>query len=315
MRTTRLLIILIFPIVVSFQACTNEVNFSSAENLANIKPQNGEPYKGKPDPFDLVLPNQQCTEVGANGRPLPNSQIYIFASGSAQLVRENCVDITPRDLTANDYIKMASGDVIYQNQTFTNNVNQGDFDVLAATCPAGKTLLANPVRKNLLNGGLNFLSPRWQLAPGTTVTFDGSMYSLPGYKIEVVDPTQAQWNGVAQTQNLSTLSSAETYVFSFYIKTSATEKLHFAAFFYNNHDLDIEFDLLTGASRTIRSTGATILSTKAQMIGGNLYINIYYRLLVSSSSNMGINSQNTVMGSQLTATAIQLEQLSNFCAP
>jgi hypothetical protein len=111
------------------------------------------------------------------------------------------------------------------------------------------------------------------------------------------------------------LVAGETYVFSVFVKPDPVEKMQFVSYFPNVQDVRIEFDLLTGAANIQSSTGVQILGTKAQMFGGGLYINIFFRSLSSTSANIGVASSGQFLGSSILATALQFEKVSNFCGP
>ena len=111
------------------------------------------------------------------------------------------------------------------------------------------------------------------------------------------------------------LAAGETYAFSFFVKPDPVEKLQFVSYYPNVQDVQIEFDLMTGAATIQSSTGVQMLGTKAQMFAGGLYINIFFRSLSSTSANMGVASSGQFLGSKILATALQFEKVSNFCAP
>jgi hypothetical protein len=205
-----------------------------------------------------------------------------------------------------------NGDLIYQNQTFTLLSNQGPFDVVASSCPAGQTPLANPVRQSFLQAPLDLQDPVWEHA-GLAVDLVGSLASLPLYQVQRNDPNALEsWHRMAQSP---LLVAGETYVFSVFVKPDPVEKMQFVSYFPNVQDVRIEFDLLTGAANIQSSTGVQILGTKAQMFGGGLYINIFFRSLSSTSANIGVASSGQFLGSSILATALQFEKVSNFCGP
>jgi hypothetical protein len=281
-------------------------------NFSPFWETNGEGYTGKPTPYDFMNPNQPCLEKGANGNPLPSSQIFIFPSGGAQLVRENCMDITPRGLNFQDYTITANGEIIYQNQVFASNLNPDPFAVVAASCPAGKTLLANPQRTSLVKEPLDLLAPIWESA-GLTVTLEGSLASLPVYKVERQDPNVLEnWHRMAQSPFFAV---GESYVFSFFAKTSATEKVKFISYYPNVQDFEIEFDLISGAATVLGTMGVNLLSTNVQVFGNGLFISVYFQPLSDVQANIGISSVGEFVGSSISTTALQVEKVSNFCTP
>ncbi len=313
MRKKAIPLILLALIILAYQACGNRLDFNGVvENLISTPDKNGEPYSGKPTIYDFSNQQKVCLEKGANGNALPNSQIFMFPNGLAELVRENCVDIPPKPLSAQDYSIAGNGDLIYQNQIFTTLLNPDPFAVVAAACPAGRTLLAHPVRTSFMQEPLDLQASVWE-HPALSVNLVGSLGSLPLYKVQRNDPNALEnWHRMAQSP---ILVAGETYVYSFYVKPDPSEKLIFVSYYPNIQDVEIEFDLVTGAATIQNSMGASQISTQAQMFSGGLYINIYFQSLSSTSANIGIASVGQFLGSSVSATALQFEKVSNFCSP
>lgn len=310
MRTVA--IFLLLSIFLPFQACNRQTLFSSPLAVELKSESNGEGYGGKPTPFDFLSQNTPCLEVGANGQPLPNSTLFSFPNGIVQLVREQCVDRMPRILTSSEYSINSSGDILYQNHTFRKNLTQSPFDVVAADCPAGSTQLKNPVRTSLVAEPLDLQSTAWE-HPGLAVILQGTLGSLPVYKIQRNDPAALEsWHRMAQSPFLK---AGESYVYSFYVKPDSTEKVMFTSYYPNLQDFRIEFDLATGAATVDSLTGVTLIATKAKAFAGGLYISTYFISQSDVSANIGLASAGQFLGSAISATAFQLEKISNFCGP
>lgn len=306
-----LLLFLIFLSFLPFQACGNRIFFQSNGQTAFKSETNGEGYSGKPTPYNFADPARTCTEIGANGRPLPNSQIFAYANGLVQLVRENCVDIAPRTLASQDYT-MANGTIVYQNLTFAGNFSQDPFAVVAASCPAGKTLLPNATRTSLVREPLDLQAAVWE-HPGLDVALVGSLASLPLYNVQRNDPNALEsWHRMAQS---AIFQSGESYVYSFFVKPTTAEKAMFVSFYPNVQDVQIEFDLSTGAASVQSTTGVTLEGTKAQHFAGGLYVSVYMKALSDVHANIGVASSGQYLGSSILVTALQLEKVSNFCSP
>ncbi|MBC7464411.1 MAG: hypothetical protein H7256_00325 [Bdellovibrio sp.] len=314
-KKASILILVSFLLTLYFQSCglDRSGNFSQTNNaVSSVESGNGDGYTGKPTPYDFRNLTQACVENGANGKPLPNEQIFIFPSGVAQLVRQNCMDISPILLDSSQYSVVASGSLIYKNRTFVTNLSATAFDVVAASCPVGKTLLANPNRTSLVNSPIDLLSIDWA-RDQLQVKLQGSLASLPVYKVERVDPYFLEsWHRMNQSPYFV---AGQDYVFSFFVKMDATEKMMFTSYYSAVQDLRIEFDLLTGAANVNSSMGVSNLTTKSQVISGALYINIYFRSNSSVNANIGLASSGQFIGSFVTMTALQLEKISNFCSP
>lgn len=315
-KNAAFLILISFFLTVYFQACGSGRNANFFEIKTNLSSTaaggNGDGYTGKPSPYDFRNVNQACLEKGANGKPLPNEQIFIFPSGLAQLVRQNCLDIAPIPLSSDQYSVLVNGDLVYQNRTFVANVSQSAFDVVAASCPAGKTLLPTPVRTSLVKSPLDLFSDDWA-RDQLKVTLEGSLASLPVYKVERVDPSALEsWHRMNQSPHFV---AGQDYVFSFFAKPDATEKVMFTSYYNTVQDLRIEFDLITGNARVDSSLGVTNLTTQTKILGGGLYISIYFKSDSDINANIGIASSGEFVGSFISVTALQLEKISNFCSP
>lgn len=304
-------LLFLFLVLLPFQGCGGKMGFLSLKETG-LQSENGEGYGGKPTPYDFSDANRTCADIGANGKPLPNSQIFLFSNNTARLVRENCADIVPRTLSIADYSFAANGNLIYQNQTFLRNSSQSPFDVVAATCPAGKTMLANATRTSFVQEPLDLQSAVWEHG-GLAVTLEGSLASLPLYRVERNDPTALEsWHRMAQSP---ILTAGESYVYSFYVRPDASEKAMFTSYFPNTQDFRIEFDLVGGGATVQSAVGVAQVSTKARAFAGGLFISIYFQSLASTSANIGIASSGAFLGSAISTTALQLERISNFCSP
>lgn len=296
---------------IAFQACSG-ISFHRPDSQILKSEGNGDGYTGKPSPYNYKDPLAMCLEKGANGEPLPNAQIFVFPSGGVQLVRENCADIPPRPLLASEYSFDASGNIMYQNQVYQLTPIQTGFEIVAAACPAGRTLLPNPDRRSLIGAPVDLQSSAWA-HQGLTVSLLGSLASLPLYQVQRTDPAMLEgWRRLNQSLNLN---GNETYVFSFFAKPDANERLLFTSFFANYHDLRVEFDLSNGNAFVQSSSGIKTLTTQTTAFAGGLYINVYFELNANSPANIGIASVGTTLGSSVAATAVQLERVANFCAP
>lgn len=308
----KLLPILILFILLPFQACQDKLNFITDLGSDLKSGVNGEGYGGKPTPYNFEDPKLSCSEIGANGKPLPRAQIFLFSSGLAQLVRENCADITPVPLSSQDFSMGSQDEIIYKNQSFLANRSLDAFEVVAASCPAGQTMRAAPVRLSDLQAPLDLQDPIWEHG-GLSVTLEGSLASLPLYNVRRSDPSALEsWHRMAQSP---LLRASESYVFSFYVKPSATEKAMFTSYYPNVQDFRIEFELLTGTANVQSLTGVNLISTKAQAFAGGLYVSIYFQPLSDVQANIGVASSGQFLGSNLSMTALQLETVSNFCSP
>jgi hypothetical protein len=295
-----------------FQACNGKVNFTSLPTGDFKSDQNGEGYSGKPTPYNLLQPNMPCSEIGANGKPLPNSQIFEFSNAAVQLVRENCTDIQPRILDSHEYSRGSQGEITFQGKAFVLTPISDPFQVVAASCPPGKSLIPSAQRTNLLKDAINLTSPAWEHG-GLGVALEGSLASLPLYRVERTDSNALEsWHRMAQSP---LLLAGEKYVFSFFAKPSSTEKVMFTSYYPNIQDFEVEIDLLTGAASIKSAVGVNFLSSKAQPFAGGLYINLYFEVLSNVQANIGAASSGQFLGSSISLTALQLEKISNFCTP
>ena len=136
-KRTALLLSVLFVFVLGFQNC-GIPQFSSDPKPASPKSttteDNGYPYDGKP----FVLRGDVCPD-GTTVR----SRLFVKSADVANLVRENCVDITPVKLSAADF-QLDAGDpkvLHYKNQTFVDAVVGTRINTAAAQPELGFAFL------------------------------------------------------------------------------------------------------------------------------------------------------------------------------
>jgi len=323
MRKLKLYIVLLlmslFGTVTLFQNCSNRsVQFHNHEQTSGTivlaDSGNGEGYGGKLDRFEHRIPEEECLESGMNGQKLPNGQIFAYSTGLVQIVREKCADISPRTLRNTEYTFDVAGNIIYSGRTFAATA-PGDFDTLAAACPIGRTPLPGAGRTNLLAESQNLMASNWggPPIPGLTVQLIGSLASLPLFSITRSDSGMLE-NWRRPAQNPSQIGNQD-YVFSFFASPSASERALFISDQTGLQDLEIEFNLSTGASNILVSSGVSNVSTTSRPFGGGLFLSVYFRPSVSANPHIGVASADQRLGSAIAATAYQLERVSAFCSP
>lgn len=315
MKTRGILIIVAGLVVaLTFQACVGiDSIFSSRGGKRSNLSGNGEPYGGKPRSYEAREPQNPCAEIGKDGVPLPNHQIFGYGNGTKQSVREGCRDIVPVTLNEGDIQVTPTGDIIYKARTYILNTSSGDFDVVAADCPAARAPLPSPVRSNMVTHSQDLMAADWGGGvQGLTITPEGALGSLPLYTISRNSPSALE-NYRRPSQNPMQVAG-ETYVFSFYAAPSAEEAL-FISDSAGIQDLEIVFNLNTGASTVLVSTGTTNVSTSARPFGGGLFISVYFTALISGNVHVGVAANSENVGSSISTTAFQLERVANFCAP
>lgn len=313
-RVTLVHISALLVVLLAYQACGKRVDFKSHEK-ASSSTDNGEGYAGKLTSYEFRDPAQACVQLDKNNRPLPNGQIFSFENGGLQLVRKLCADITPQNLNPQDVVVQPNGDFQFQNQNFAALALQ-DFGVVAANCPVPRAPAASPVRVSLLPPVLNLTAAGWGTHDSVTASYMGSLSSLPLFNVERTNPSALDnWRRLSASANLV---NSEMYVFSFFAKRSVSGE---RALFIGSHanislmDVEVAFNLDTGAASVLVASGVTNFSTTSVVVGDGLYFSVYFQPSTASTFNFGVAPESATLGARIAMTAMSLERVSAFCAP
>jgi hypothetical protein len=314
--------LLVTLLLIPYQNCSRS-KFSS-DATATQYSGNGDAYEGKLTRYSHF--DNKCTELGKNGQPLPDRMIYVlgdYPKIKAQLVRENCLDKNvPVDLNISQ-IQFSgpdgTGDVVYQGVNYQMLAPSGDFDVVAASCPAGRAPLSSPKRVNMLLASQNLTDPAWDPVDGIGVALNGSLAGLPRYQILRDDPNYVDfWRRVGQVRPLQ---AGRTFAFSFLAKAGTSDWAGFSFYERMDYTFTLSVNLSTGQVRDDGNVGVPSVQTVSRVFGGGRFITIYFTTTGPVSYGaLGVypsvaTGQPYKFGDSISATAVQLEDVSTFCAP
>ncbi len=303
---------ILFLWVLSFQACSDGQIAFSPQGFAKTSSGNGEGYDGKLR-FEYRDSASVCVEKGANGQPLPNRVIFAYSAQQFQLVRNQCQDIQPVFLTDQD-VSQGLDQLTYQNQVYNLVSESKDFDVLAAPCPSNQNLKTGVTRTNLMGDSIDLLSSRWDRHPGIMVQASGSLAGLPLFQISRND--SALLDAWRRLNQYTPVLAGETYVFSAFIRRDASQDALFV--FYAEPTADyfsLSVNLITGQATSPSGPGFSNISVATQSLASGVFISVF--LTPNNSGNLypGITPKGQTLGSQIFATALQMEKVADYCGP
>jgi hypothetical protein len=302
--------------VAAFQNCDN-IRFRESRAPAGEAQMsgNGDGYGGKITVYHHVDDQRPCSELGTTGRPLPNDSVFAYEEGKAQLVRERCRDIPPRDLAPAEFKIEASGDLTLAGRSFQPHVPT-DFEAAAAVCPAGLNPLPAPVRNNLIDNALNLAADPWGTLGGIAVGLNGSIASLPSYLL--TRDRDASADPALRLDQFVPLKRNTRYAFSFLARRGSSGAVRLMMFDQSPTLVtgDARWSLADGSLIDSDQTNLTLVSHASRPVGEAFFYTIYFRTPNTVRGlDIGIAADDNGAGASIFATAAQLEDLSTFCGP
>jgi hypothetical protein len=304
-------------LLLSFQNCENHPKFNSEEKILASN-GNGDSYGGKPDINYYLDPVNSCAEKDRKGNPLPNSQIYVYRnSGSVFMVRENCVDIKPRQLQSTEYSFANDGTlaVLVNGLRFDPYVVQNELDLIAASCPAGMSE-RSVARTNLVPNSQDMTDvSTWWNHIGILASFNGVIGALPSFSIERNDPTLLDyWRRAHYAMVLKTNTR---YAFSFLLKPG-TDNSAFVSITDDANPgsaaLSLTVDSISGVATVTENKNFLAVSSSARSFSGARFVTVYFTTPASiGNSVIGLGPNGTQLGDAITTSSMQLEEISSFC--
>jgi hypothetical protein len=286
---------------------------------------NGDGYEGKPDAIFLQHePAAACADIGANGQPLPNQEIFYYQSLSySYLVRRNCQDIKPEKID-NSQIQVTESSpgnriftsLVYNGQSYTPMV-EGDFAVIAANCPAGMSLKPGAVRTNIFKDSQNFATGNWIYHEGiqNPPELIGTIAGLPGWAIRREGTAMEFYRRAHQ---VPLINAGTRYALTYLVKsgTKTSTSIHLWQWQRSSYIFDV--DLITGAVTLQDNSGFVSASALVSSFSGGKIITLYFEPVSTWEMDIGITPQARwvapgVPGDDVYVTAAQLEEVSNFC--
>jgi hypothetical protein len=286
---------------------------------------NGDGYEGKPDAiFVEHEQNLPCSDIGANNQPLPNREIFYYQSlPYSYLVRKDCQDITPVKID-NSQIQVVESSpgsrlftsLVYNGQSYTPMV-EGDFAVIAANCPTGMSAKPGAVRTNIFKDSQNLATANWIYHDGiqNPPQLIGTIAGLPGWAVRREGTLMEFYRRAHQVPQMNAGTRyALTYLVRSGTKTSAS--IHLWQWQRSSYIFDI--DLVTGAISLQDNQGFASAEAVVTSFSGGKIITLYFEPLNTWEMDIGITPQATwrmpgIPGDDVSVTAAQLEEVSNFC--
>lgn len=313
---------------IGFQNCTPaqfDKTISQASKMTLGVSGNGEPYEGKPTIYNAYNLAQPCVEKGANQKPLPNHQIH-HTPNYLKLVRENCSDLAiPKDVSpAEVTVEPIPGQISYAGVSYSEQAILNDFDVVAASCPAGMTLKSNAARNNLVISGLHLFDGVWDQSEGVPVTMTGSLAGMPRFHFTRT-ADGLQW--YERPQQAVPVVSGNTYAYTFLARKENVPDIYIGGYYNPDVILEAYFNLDTGISRDVGSRGVSNISFSSRPFSGGYIVTVFFTSPLSAPITLGVApgpalGPNLLMdlpqgqaGDSIAVTSFQLEEVSQYCNP
>jgi len=328
-RAYLLLSISALALVLAYNNCTQTAFKKAISQTAFMNSGNGGAYEGKLTRYASFDVSQPCLEMGSNLKPLPNKQIHLFensSQSSLELVREQCKDLkTPQAIPPEAVTISSTGELTYSGSKFSAQELPGDFDIVAASCPAGYLPQANAVRTNLFNNAFNIMAPYWWYPQGLVGTLTGSLGSLP--RFQVLRQTSEALEFYHRPHQEVALTAGTEYAFTALVQQENVKDAYLSGWYQNGMDMNVYFDLNTGVGKDVGSIGTTDLRFSSRPFSGGWILTIYFTAPTSGINALGVTTGPPVgpnginiqpqpsaqIGDSISVTALQLEELSSFC--
>jgi hypothetical protein len=315
----------LFVLLIAFQNCAPNTFQGAVDNLSSKNSGNGNAYEGKPEIYYYFDSQAPCSDKDLNGKPLANKQFFLYQNKNPDLVRNNCSDLaTPVSvpLASLTFSTNGSGTFSYQGNTFQPQTTFNEFAVVAASCPAGYSPKAGAIRKNLIKSSQDFLSADWF---GIPRSLDGTLGGLPRYQL-TRDVDNLIW--YTRMSQAVTLSAGKTYAATFFAQKGNIGEACFSTWQDNETSMSVYFDLNTGAGRTVGLYGSGTpfsgISFANRPFAGGMIVTVFFTAPADYVNYMGItpaapaganvdNAPSGSVGDNIFATAMQLEDVDNYC--
>lgn len=299
---------------VSYNNCTRAKFGVSDANIITSK-GNGDLYDGKIgiyDHFDSINP---CTETDRNGKPLPNSQVQVFAQ-LAKLTRDKCADVIPQILDNSRLVVGANGSLTLDSEMF-QLTTLNEMTVRVAQCPTGSSPFPGANRKNLMPAALNLTDSQWNTSQGAvSAALNGSFAGLPLFQLERTMGASAQdWWRLKQFVDLS---PNKRYVISFFAKTGISSEAKLLAYSDSPQvsQANVKWDLNTGATIEQNTISLLDASSASLPLSNGYFVSFYFRTPPGFlGMDIGVASGGLSLGDSIFVTGIQVEDVDSFCSP
>ena len=308
-------LLLLLAVMLPFQNCSSALDFagSSASRATQEGGGNGDGYQGKPTIYDHYSNASPCTDKGADGRALPNDQIFVFTNG-AQNTRTACADIEPVALDVSQLVFSPDRSALtFQGQTFDSRPSETDFRVVKASCPSTMTPISSANRTNLFSDSQDLNGPSWSYAHGgTAAALHGSFLGLPSYLVSRPQtlPADEWWK---RPSKLVTVAGGKKYAFSFLAAPGSVSVIRFNIWQYQGTDIALQVDLTTGTLTQLPTAGTVSYTYDISPRGGGQFVTIFFDAVNGNELDIGVIPWTTNAGDSINTTAYQLESVESYC--
>ena len=308
-------LLLLLAVTLPFQNCSSALDFagSSSSRATQDGGGNGDGYQGKPTIYDHYSSANPCPETGADGRALPNDQIFVFTLG-AQKTRTACADIEPVALDMSQIaFSRDRSTLTFQGETFASRPAETDFKVVRASCPSTMSPIANASRTNLFADSQDLNGASWSYAHGgTSAALHGSFLGLPSFLVSRPQtlPADQWWK---RPSKLVTVPGGKKYAFSFLAAPGSVSVIRFNIWQYQGTDIALEVDLTTGALTQLPTPGTGSYTYDITPKGDGQFVTIYFDAINGNELDIGVSPWTTNQGDSINTTAYQLESVESFC--
>jgi hypothetical protein len=325
-------------LVLGFQNCTQQGFKQTSQGRKHL--ENGGPYAGKTGEYRYFSPSEPCSARNLKGEPLPN-EMLLFRPNSIGvttpvLTREACVDVEPVPIPEVDVqFDETTDSLVYRNRVFAPE-RPGDFDIVAAGCPAGKSAIPGAVRQNLFASAFDWTVPQsyvkglwtpgWYNFPGIGVDLYSTISSLPAFLIQRNDPNQLDiWRRSSQHIYLQ----ADTqYAFTFLARPGSVPTTDFTYYRgltgiagdLRNEEVVVTFDFQNRTTNIVRTLNIAGVSAVISPLENGFICTVYFTTSATANqgeSNIGIapvrDQGGVLAGDSILATAAQLVPVDQFC--
>lgn len=304
--------------LIGYQNCSRILLVGQSEKASMGGGGNGDGYEGKPDKIfvqnDMTMP---CSEIGANGQPLPNREIFYYQSLSySYLVRRDCADIAPEKIQNADLqVDLTTNTVIYQGLTYSLQP-PGDFSVVAASCPTGTSPIPSVTRTNLFADSQNLAGSSWWFHEGLEIPpqLVGTIAGIPSWAVRRVGTLMDFYRRARRIYNVT---AGTQYALSYLVRSGTKQAVSIHLWQWQRSSYIFEVDLNNGAVTITDNQGITNPVVVTTPIAGGYFITLYFTPQSTWELDMGPTPQARypfgVAGDEVHVTAAQLETVSSYC--
>ncbi len=304
-------VLLAVAMVLGYQSCGSQKETDFHTNSSNRTVQgraNGEGYPGKLVRYEYYSETEKCRFSQANGERPPNAVIFATLEDKAQLVREDCQDITPVTLDAS-LAQFEMSEIVYQGRTFPNNTTN-NISQVQLPCPVGQSSVPSIVPQNLVTASLDLFNRSWYVHSGVNVVLDGSIQGLPIFNVQR-QPLGPQWSRILE---VVPVQAGRNYAATAIVEPGISQDLR--VLFTDNTIQIFEINVnLGGPSFTVlNQDNATNIQVNIQPLGRGHFVTIFFTPSINANMDVGMGPAPSAALTDINLTGIQLiSNISQYC--